>query len=100
MTNAFLSALRSRRLLPFSTSTNGSARPMVPIGTYEQVMPMDLEPTFLMRALIVGDIEQAEQLGCLELDEEDVALATFVCPGKYDYGPLLRSALERMYREI
>lgn len=100
VTNAFLSALRRSRALPFSTSTNGSPRPMVPIGTYEQVMPMDLEPTFLMRALIVGDIEQAEQLGCLELDEEDVALATFVCPGKYDYGPLLRSTLDRIYREI
>jgi Na+-transporting NADH:ubiquinone oxidoreductase subunit A len=73
---------------------------MVPIGTYEAVMPLDVEPTFLLRSLITGDLEQAEQLGCLELDEEDVALATFACPGKYEYGPLLRSVLERIYREI
>lgn len=99
VTNAFASALSRARLFPFTTSTNGSRRPMVPIGTYEQVMPMDLEPTFLLRALITGDLEQAEQLGALELDEEDLALATFVCPGKYEYGPLLRELLDRIQRE-
>ena len=47
-----------------------------------------------LRALVVGDTETAEQLGCLELDEEDIALCTFVCPGKIDYGPILRQNLE------
>jgi Na+-transporting NADH:ubiquinone oxidoreductase subunit A len=56
-------------------------------------------PTFLLRALLTGDVEQAEALGALELDEEDLALCTFVCPGKHDYGPLLRRALERIERE-
>jgi Na+-transporting NADH:ubiquinone oxidoreductase subunit A len=60
---------------------------------------MDIQPTFLLRALIMGDIERAEQLGCLELDEEDLALCTFVCPGKYDYGRILRENLETIYRE-
>lgn len=99
VTNAFLSAFSRGRRFEFTTSTHGSARPMVPIGTYERVMPMDLEPTFLLRSLIVGDLEQAEMLGCLELDEEDLALCTFVCPGKYEYGPLLRDMLDRIYRE-
>jgi Na+-transporting NADH:ubiquinone oxidoreductase subunit A len=49
--------------------------------------------------LITGDLEQAEQLGCLELDEEDLALSTFVCPGKYEYGPMLRDMLTRIERE-
>ena len=66
---------------------------MVPIGMYEQVMPLDILPTFLLRSLIVGDTEEAQQLGCLELDEEDLALCTFVCPGKYEYGPILRENL-------
>jgi Na+-transporting NADH:ubiquinone oxidoreductase subunit A len=100
VTNAFLSALRRPSRFHFTTTTHGSARPMVPIGTYERVMPMDLEPTYLLRALITGDLELAEQLGCLELDEEDVALATYVCPGKYDYGPLLRQALERIREDL
>jgi Na+-transporting NADH:ubiquinone oxidoreductase subunit A len=89
----------SRRRRPLSTTTNGSPRAMVPIGTYERVVPMDLMPTFLLRALITGDDERAQALGCLELDEEDLALCTYVCPGKYEYGPLLRGALERIEKE-
>ncbi len=85
--------------LPLDTSTNGGYRAMVPIGAYERVMPMDLMPTFLLRALITGDVERAEALGALELDEEDLALCTFVCPGKYEYGPLLRAALTRIEKE-
>ncbi|MGD8843038.1 MAG: Na(+)-translocating NADH-quinone reductase subunit A [Gammaproteobacteria bacterium] len=99
VTNTFLSALLRNRRFAFTTTTNGSPRAMVPIGTYERVMPMDIEPTFLLRALITGDLEQAEQLGCLELDEEDLALCTFVCPGKYEYGPMLRDMLTRIERE-
>jgi Na+-transporting NADH:ubiquinone oxidoreductase subunit A len=85
--------------LPLDTSTNGGYRAMVPIGAYERVMPMDLMPTFLLRSLIVGDLERAEALGALELDEEDLALCTFVCPGKYEYGPLLRNVLTRLEKE-
>ena len=66
---------------------------MVPVGSYEIVMPLDMLPTFLLRALIVEDTDQAQALGCLELDEEDLALCTFVCPAKYDYGPILRKNL-------
>ncbi len=88
---------RGRRAL--TTTTNGSPRAMVPIGTYESVMPLDILPTFLLRALLTGDIERAEALGVLELDEEDLALCTFVCPGKNDYGPLLRDMLSRIEKE-
>ena len=63
-------------------------------------MPLDVLPTPLLRALIVGDTDMAEALGCLELDEEDLALCTFVCPGKWDYGPLLRSNLERIEKSL
>jgi Na+-transporting NADH:ubiquinone oxidoreductase subunit A len=72
---------------------------MVPIGAYERVMPLDLMPTFLLRALIGGHDDWAEEMGALELDEEDLALCTFVCPGKTEYGPLLRAALTRIQKE-
>ncbi len=88
-----------RRSLPLTTSTNGGERAMVPIGGYERVMAMDLMPTFLLRALVTGDAQRAEQLGCLELDEEDLALCTFVCPGKAEYGPLLRTMLDKIEKE-
>ena len=84
---------RSRKPLPLHTNTMGSPRAMVPIGMYEQVMPLDILPTHLLRALCAGDLEQAEALGMLELDEEDLALCTLVCPGKTDYGVLLRDNL-------
>lgn len=99
ITRTFVSALTSGKLFSFSTSTNGSDRAMVPIGSYEKVMPLDVLPTQLLRALIVGDTQAAQQLGCLELDEEDLALCTYVCPGKYEYGPILRDNLTQIEKE-
>lgn len=95
----FLSKLRPGALFPMTTSTNGDRRAMVPIGLYERVMPLDILPTFLLRSLWVGDVEKAEALGCLELDEEDLALCTFVSPGKEDFGPVLREVLEVIQKE-
>jgi Na+-transporting NADH:ubiquinone oxidoreductase subunit A len=89
----------SRAARAFTTTTNGSQRAMVPIGVYEKLMPLDIMPTFLLRALLTGDLERAEALGALELDEEDLALCTYACPGKNDYGPLLRQMLARLEKE-
>lgn len=83
----------------FTTTSNGSPRAMVPVGTYEKVMPLDILPTQLLRALLVGDIDTAIGLGCLELDEEDLALCTYACPAKYEYGPVLRSMLTTIEKE-
>jgi Na+-transporting NADH:ubiquinone oxidoreductase subunit A len=91
----FTSRLRGRPCT-FTTSTHGTPGPILPLGLYERVLPMDIPATFLLRALAAGDLELAEQLGCLELLEEDLALASFVCPGKNDFGPLLRRALDRL----
>ena len=94
----YLSKLMSK-VFPFTTSTNGSERAMVPVGSYEKVMPLDILPTQLLRALIVEDMDTAINLGALELDEEDLALCSFVCPGKYEYGPILRKNLTRIQAE-
>lgn len=83
----------------FTTTTNGSPRAMVPIGSFETVMPQDYLPTQLLRSLIVGDIVEAVELGALELDEEDLALCTFVSPGKYEFGDILRDNLTRIEQE-
>ncbi len=96
----YLTSLFNRnRRLSFTTTTNGSERAMVPVGTYEQVMPLDILPTQLLRALIVGDTDNAQLLGCLELDEEDLSLCTYVCPGKYEYGTILRDNLNIIEKE-
>lgn len=83
----------------FNTNTNGSKRAMVPIGSYEKVMPLDILPTQLLRALISGDTEDAQALGCLELDEEDLSLCTYCCPGKYEFGSILRKNLTQIEKE-
>lgn len=95
----YVSSLFSGKKYDFDTTTNGSERAMVPIGAYERVMPLDVLPTHLLRSLIVGDTDTAQKLGCLELDEEDLALCTYVCPGKYEYGPILRDNLTRIEKE-
>lgn len=95
----YISSFFSGKKYDFNTTTNGSERAMVPVGSYERVMPLDILPTHLLRSLIVGDTDMAQKLGCLELDEEDLALCTFVCPGKYEYGPILRNNLTRIEKE-
>ncbi|WP_116473764.1 Na(+)-translocating NADH-quinone reductase subunit A [Zobellella maritima] len=99
VTRAFLSQFTKGKLFDLTTSTNGSARAMVPIGNYERVMPLDILPTLLLRDLLSNDTDSAQTMGCLELDEEDLALCTYVCPGKYDYGPVLRSCLTKIELE-
>ncbi|MEG3756928.1 Na(+)-translocating NADH-quinone reductase subunit A [Pseudoalteromonas carrageenovora] len=99
VTRTFLSHLAPRRLFKMTTSTGGSKRAMVPIGSYERVMPLDILPTLLLRDLIARDLDSAISLGALELDEEDLALCTFVCPGKYEYGSILRDCLTTIEKE-
>ena len=95
----FASAWLPRRNFALTTSMNGSRRAIIPIGMYERVMPMDLLATPLLRALVMQDVERAEELGCLELDEEDLALCTFVDPGKTDFAPHLRRVLDILEKE-
>lgn len=99
ITRTTLGHFLKRKLFNFSTDTNGGERAMVPIGNYERVMPLDILPTLLLRDLLAGDTDSAQALGCLELDEEDLALCTYVCPAKYEYGPVLRDVLTRIEQE-
>jgi len=99
MLRIYLSQFMKSKRFKFTATTNGSERAMVPVGSYEKVMPLDILPTQLLRSLIVGDTAQAQLLGCLELDEEDLALCTYVCQSKYEYGPILRENLTRIEKE-
>lgn len=82
-----------------TNALNGQPGALIPVEGFERVMPLDILPVPLFRALLVGDTDMARALGCLELDEEDLALATFLCPGKQEYGALLRAALDSIDRE-
>lgn len=99
ITRTTLGHFLKKKLFNLSTDTHGGERAMVPIGSYERVMPLDILPTVLLRDLLAGDTDSAQALGCLELDEEDLALCTYVCPGKYEYGPVLRHVLTQIEQE-
>lgn len=97
--HAFASSLRPRHNFALTTSQHGSPRAMVPIGNFERVMPLDVLPAPLLKALLIQDTESARALGCLELAEEDLALCSFVCCSKYEYGPALRENLDVIEKE-
>ena len=98
-TSLFGTRTRDDRAWEFAPAHRGRPTALVPVDGYERVMPLDILPVPLLRSLLVGDTDTASALGCLELDEEDLALLAFLCPGKQDYGPLLRTALETIERE-
>ena len=89
----------TKRLFNLTTHAGGSQRAMIAFGQLDRVMPLDILPLLLMRDLVVRDTDEAQLLGALELDEEDLALCTFVSPGKYDYGQELRICLDIIERE-
>tara|TARA_Y100000590_G_scaffold269774_1_gene302921 strand:+ start:4122 stop:5477 length:1356 start_codon:yes stop_codon:yes gene_type:complete len=97
LTNAFLG--RKKERFNFSTLNNGSERYMVPINAWEDMLPMDILPNALYRAILAEDFEEMEQLGIYECDEEDFALCTFACPSKIDVGSAIRDGLDLMEKE-
>ena len=99
VTRVFLANWLPGRRYGFTTTTNGSVRAMVPVGMYEKVMPMDILPAPLLRSLLIANPERAEELGALELIEEDLALCSFVSPEKAEFGALLREVLTTLEKE-
>ena len=89
----------SKKLYALTSNLNGGRRAMVPLGTFEELMPQDYLPTQLLRALLVMDTDQAQALGALELDEEDLGVVGFACPAKYEYGTALRDCLNKIEKE-
>ena len=96
---AFLSAFTGGPSKPMNTSQYGSKGSVLAIGSFEKVLPIDTLPNFLLCSLAAGDTDQAQDLGCLELAEEDLALCSYVCAGKNDYGIMLRDALTIIEKE-
>jgi Na+-transporting NADH:ubiquinone oxidoreductase subunit A len=89
----------ARKAFPLTSNLNGGRRAMVPTGTFEQLMPQDYLPTQLLRTLLTMDTDQAQKLGVMELDEEDLGLVGFACPAKYEYGLALRDCLMIIEKE-
>lgn len=82
-----------------STAMHGWPSGMLSIETFERAWPFEVPPIPLLRALLAQDIETARALGCLGFDEEDLALCSYLCPAKYDYGRALRATLDALRAE-
>lgn len=97
LTNTFLTF--GEKLFNFNTAQNGELRAIVPINSWENVLPMDVYPNALYRAILAQDIEEMEQLGIWECDDEDFALCSFSCPSKIDVGKVIRDGLNMLEAE-
>jgi len=97
---AFISSWIKPKEFNFNVSMNGGNRAIVPISSYQEIMPLNILTTQLLKCLVTLDIELGEKLGVLELAPEDLALASYVCPSKYDYQSILNTNLEKMYEEF
>lgn len=89
----FLSTYLKKPDFIFNTALWGGERAIYPLGTYDEVMPLDIIATSLLKSISKGDTEKSQALGCLELIEEDLGLCGFVCPGKNEFGEHLRNVL-------
>jgi Na+-transporting NADH:ubiquinone oxidoreductase subunit A len=87
-------------LFPFNTSQNGNHRAIVPINTWESVLPMDILPNELYRSILAEDVDEMEKLGLIECDDEDFALCSFACPSKTDVGGVIRKGLDMLQAEV
>lgn len=98
--NTLLSKLRSGKTWRLDARMNGGVRALVTSGEYEKVFPMDILPEFLLKAMIIKDIDQMEQLGIYEVAPEDYALCEVVCTSKIDSQAIVREALDLMLEEL
>jgi Na+-transporting NADH:ubiquinone oxidoreductase subunit A len=94
-----MSWLAPKKELTVDARLNGGRRAIVDIGAWGSVTPLDIHPSYLVRAIMANDIEEAVKLGLLEVTEEDVALCTFVDPCKIDVGQVIRQGLDMYEKE-
>lgn len=97
---AFFSWLQPGKEYQLNTNLNGGLRPFVFTGQYEKVLPMNIYPIQLLKAIIINDIDKMEQLGIYEVAEEDFALCEFVCPSKIEMQSLIRQGIEVIQKEF
>ena len=89
----------SEKLFNFTSSQNGNHRAVVPINSWERLLPMDILPNELYRSILAEDIEEMENLGIIECDDEDFALCSFACPSKTDVSGVVRQGLNLLQAE-
>ena len=99
LSRTFLSWLMPNKEYHLNTNMHGEKRAYVMSGEYERVLPMDIYPVHLIKAIMIEDIELMENLGIYEVSEEDFALCEFVCSSKIDVQEIIRKGLDLIKKE-
>ena len=100
VSRTFLTWMMPGKEYRLDTNYNGGDRAFVLTGEYEKVLPMDVYPMQLLKAIMTEDIDKMEQLGIYEVAEEDFALCEFVCPSKTEIQHIIRTGLDTMVKEM
>ncbi|MBN2423773.1 MAG: Na(+)-translocating NADH-quinone reductase subunit A [Calditrichaceae bacterium] len=95
----YMSSLIPKKEYEMDTLIHGGLRAFVQSGDYERVLPMNILPVYLIKSIMTDDVEEMEKLGILELDEEDLALCSYICLSKTDFGSILRRGLNLIEKE-
>lgn len=97
---SYLSWLTPNKKYRLDTNCNGDVRAYVMSGEYDKVVPMDIYPVYLIKAILAKDIDKMENLGIYEVIEEDFALCEFVCTSKIDVQKIIREGINLMIKEL
>ncbi len=100
MSRTYFSWLTPKKSYNLDTNLNGGRRALVMSGEYEKVLPMDIYPVYLVKAILAGDIDKMENLGIYEVIEEDLALCEFVCTSKTEVQKIVRDGITQMIKEL
>ena len=99
LSRTFFSWLTPGKEYALNSNMNGESRAYVVTGQYEQVLPMDIYPVQMLKSIMIGDVEQLENLGIYEVAEEDFALCEYVCTSKVEVQDLIRQGLDMVKKE-
>ncbi len=92
--------LQPNKKYDLTTNTNGEHRAFVVTGMYEEVFPLDIYPMQLLKACLIKDLDEMEQLGLYEVAPEDFSLTEFICISKQPHQKIIREGLDLLYKEI
>ena len=100
LSRSYFSWLTPKKEYNLDSNINGGERAFVVTGLYEKVLPMDIYPMHLLKAILAEDFDKMEALGIYEVIEEDFALCEYVCPSKTEIQEIISKGIELMVKEM